>query len=456
MFVRNAERSDGGGVARFVSPHSLGKKERCVILVALRIENWLHVERAFGRDVAQSALEALCRNLTELLRGDGEVVPGVAGVLELRLCHAHMFGSDQPARAINAWLAQMCREIPFVALPTKAGLIHFWVSGSWSLSDDFTLDGHGIPARWGRVSMNFHGEPAGDDESWATGYRSDMATISRALSMTGSSTAGLDGSQARLFWQSIRDGGNSGLVLYHEALLRFVDARGAAQSPVKELVTLERLGFVGLVDQQVILQVIAELQGAPEVWLGVNVSAISLCSLALWDAILAQLCDQPKVAARLFIEITETTAVPDMAVARQLVSRLRGLGCQIVLDDFGTGYASIRQAMALAPSVVKIDQFFLRRGLSGPNGRAMLTHLVGLAKSLTATLVVEGVETEQHSELAAELGIVWQQGWFWGQPSASRPWRVIASQCGIRPAINNLSVAFAAKDSAAINIGRLI
>jgi len=100
---------------------------------------------------------------------------------------------------------------------------------------------------------------------------------------------------------------------------------------------------------------------------------------------------------------------------------LRRHGCHIVIDDFGAGHASIRQLLAFKPEVVKVDRFFVHYAKASTQGFAALGHLIGLAESLGALAVVEGIETAAESEMARQAGGCWQQGYHLGRPSFARP-----------------------------------
>ena len=74
-----------------------------------------------------------------------------------------------------------------------------------------------------------------------------------------------------------------------------------------------------------------------------------------WDEIKERLRCAPDLARRLVVEITETAAIPDISDAARLVSDLRRVGCRVAIDDLDAGFASVRQLLALAPDIVKIE-----------------------------------------------------------------------------------------------------
>src|SRR5690606_8958771 len=217
----------------------------------------------------------------------------------------------------------------------------------------------------GPAAIGFSGEPAGDGELWAAHYRADMLQCSKLLSAVNFGDADKNGFVVGLFWQPIRNAREPSTVLYHEALVRRVDADGTAHAPGEMLCALERLGFVRVLDHYVVSQVIDELEAAPDCTLGVNISARSMFYDRWWAEIIDRLRQTPNVASRLVVEVTETAALPGMAAAIWLATELRRCGCRITIDDFGTGFASIQQLLAFDPDIVKIDRFFLQRSAIG-------------------------------------------------------------------------------------------
>jgi len=225
--------------------------------------------------------------------------------------------------------------------------------------------------------------------------------------------------QVELVWQPVRDARDGEAVLYHEALVRCPDLAGLEVGPRVQLMELERRGDAPAFDRAIVRRVIAELEADPLAVLAVNISARSV-DPAIWCDVFARLRRNPAVARRLVIEITETAPLPSLEHALSFSSQARALGCRVALDDFGVGHTSLYDMFAMQPAIIKIDALFVRRAGSGGTADAMFRHLVGLARSTNALVVVEGVETPLQAELALEAGAIWQQGFYHGRPSGVR------------------------------------
>lgn len=407
--------------------HRKTAPDNAVIQFELRIENFRHIQRAFGEDVAREALGGIHRVLAEVLQADGIAVPEACGTIDVLVWDVAVFAGS----SFRAWLGDFYELIPLIAVDTTAGPVHLWVNANWSIPGGVVNDCVTDFVDAGSVELAFLGDLPGDSAAWAEQYRSDMALAGKVLPAVAGSVFDVGGAlEMNLHWQPVRNASMPSSILYHEMLARLVDRSGASSSPAAFFLALERLGFVRPIDHHLISRVIDELEAAPDVILGANISARSLRCDIWWDEIKARLRRNPGAAQRLVIEITETAPIPSISDAVRLMTDMRRLGCMIALDDFGTGYASIRQLLALAPDIVKIDKFFLRRTSHGQEHRETLRHLVGLAHSLGATVVAEGVETPEQAEVALKAGADWQQGYHWGVPGASRLWRLAPREPG--------------------------
>lgn len=267
-----------------------------------------------------------------------------------------------------------------------------------------------------KVMPTVYGNPAFPDDAWCRCYRADMAL---AVTLFDALRAG----RLMLAWQPICNTDDPSRSLYHECLLRIVTDGGRVEPAGPAIEALERLGLVRALDRHVFGEVLAALQADPSRKLGVNVSAQSLCCDAWWTRHMEQLASHSWLSRRLFVEITETAPMASAKAAADFVAALRNRGCPIVLDDFGTGHAAFRMMLALKPDMVKIDRFFVHHAAASTNGFDALTHLIGLARSLGAIAIVEGIETEAESEMAIRAGGHWQQGYHLGGPSFAHPRR---------------------------------
>ncbi|TDY16897.1 EAL domain-containing protein (putative c-di-GMP-specific phosphodiesterase class I) [Paraburkholderia sp. BL6665CI2N2] len=198
---------------------------------------------------------------------------------------------------------------------------------------------------------------------------------------------------------------------YCEALLCERIAGATTRVRLGSLVpALERLGLVRRLDRWVVNSIIKALRADPDARLGCNISAHSARLDAWWAAILNTLSEEPDIARRLIVEITETAPLTEFEEAREFVRVLRSLGCRVALDDVGNGYSSVKNLLCLGVDIAKIDRTFVRDAFGEETARARLRHLVEFAKTCAPSVVVEGVETEVDACVARGCGATFLQG----------------------------------------------
>jgi diguanylate cyclase (GGDEF)-like protein/PAS domain S-box-containing protein len=116
------------------------------------------------------------------------------------------------------------------------------------------------------------------------------------------------------------------------------------------------------------------------------------------------------------LEILESTALQDLAHARQVLESCRHLGVHFALDDFGTGYSSLSYLKNIPADRIKIDRSFVQDILEDADDLALVEGVVGLATAFNRTVIAEGVETDEHGLLLLRLGCEIAQGFGIARP----------------------------------------
>ena len=206
-----------------------------------------------------------------------------------------------------------------------------------------------------------------------------------------------------------------GATHHFEALVRFDGER----SPFTTIRMAEDLDIIEDLDLAIAEEAIGRLRadGTGALRLAVNVSGRTMVSPDFFRAI-AALVEGGDVARRLMLEVTESAAIDDMALAEKHIQAMRGMGVQICLDDFGAGAASFAYLHQLSVDVVKIDGSYVRELTSTGRGDTLIRHLVGMCHELGVTVVAEMVETQAVEAILRRAGVDFAQGWLYGQPAA--------------------------------------
>jgi EAL domain-containing protein (putative c-di-GMP-specific phosphodiesterase class I) len=128
--------------------------------------------------------------------------------------------------------------------------------------------------------------------------------------------------------------------------------------------------------------------------LGVNLSAQFLGDLHFPDRLLTLIRENNLDPSMITIELTETAAMQDPAVALDILARLRVKNINLCLDDFGTGASSLTHLYKMPFSEVKLDNQFTNDMRLREDARALVEGLIYLAHKLKMRACAEGVEDE--------------------------------------------------------------
>jgi len=116
------------------------------------------------------------------------------------------------------------------------------------------------------------------------------------------------------------------------------------------------------------------------------------------------------------IELTERDLTGDVAGLLRAVERARAQGWRIALDDVGAAPASLALLPFLRPEIIKLD-LSLTHTTTNTATVEILTAVTAEAARTGATLLAEGIETEDHAQLAVRMGARLGQGWLFGRPA---------------------------------------
>jgi EAL domain-containing protein (putative c-di-GMP-specific phosphodiesterase class I) len=116
------------------------------------------------------------------------------------------------------------------------------------------------------------------------------------------------------------------------------------------------------------------------------------------------------------LEITESTAMCQAALAVEVMRDLASLGVKLSLDDFGTGYSSLQYLKEFPIHALKIDRSFVSGVTADANSAAIVGAVVAIGQSLGLTVIAEGIETAPQLAFLKEQGCAWYQGFLLGRP----------------------------------------
>ncbi|NTW28277.1 MAG: EAL domain-containing protein [Coriobacteriia bacterium] len=207
----------------------------------------------------------------------------------------------------------------------------------------------------------------------------------------------------------------------YELLLRMPGKDGEIILPRRFLPAAERLGLIRDIDHWVMRHAIGllaeERAKGRDVFFTANVSAGAFNDPMLLDIIRQGISESGVEADRLIIEISESSAILNLASAAAFVREIGEIGCRFCLDDFGSGTSSFHYLRHLPIDFVKIDGRIVRDMAPRSTDMHFLRAIVGLCRGLGIRTVAESVESAEALLAVQEQGVDFAQGHHLGRPA---------------------------------------
>lgn len=150
--------------------------------------------------------------------------------------------------------------------------------------------------------------------------------------------------------------------------------------------------------------------------ISVNLSAEHFNSDRITRVVQEQLAACGLAPGLLTLELTETTAIKNKAIARGVITRLRAMGVRVALDDFGKGYSSLSLLNSIPVDELKIDRTLTAASARSQRSLTLLECIVRLARDLELDIVVEGIETQELEHTVLAVAVSRAQGFLYGMP----------------------------------------
>ncbi|NNM52642.1 MAG: EAL domain-containing protein [Pseudomonadales bacterium] len=204
--------------------------------------------------------------------------------------------------------------------------------------------------------------------------------------------------------------------LHYEILLSMQNDDGSLISPGEFMQAAERYNRMQAVDRWVIENVLRWMAVNPEklAMLGgfsINLSGHSLNDEGLMEFIFQQFSQYDVQRSKLCFEVTETTAIANLADAADFIREMKRIGCKFALDDFGAGMSSYAYLKNLPVDFIKIDGSFIKNLDKDKADYAMVKSIHEMAKLLGKATIAEYVENQAILECLREIGVDFVQGY---------------------------------------------
>jgi EAL domain-containing protein (putative c-di-GMP-specific phosphodiesterase class I) len=245
--------------------------------------------------------------------------------------------------------------------------------------------------------------------------------VERRLETTDDLRRGIEAGQLRVYYQPIVDTG-IGRIIGFEALVRWQHPTRGLLGAQEFIDVAEESGLVIPLGAAVLAEACrqtaawrATRPGCEELHIAINVSSQQFGDPSFVQTIADVLDETGLDPDALWLEITETSIMADAGAAVNTLEALRVIGAHLAIDDFGTGYSSLAYLRRFPVEVLKIDRSFVDGLGRDREDEAIVSMIVGLARTLDLLIIAEGVETRAQLEQLHRLGCSIVQGHHFGE-----------------------------------------
>ncbi len=240
------------------------------------------------------------------------------------------------------------------------------------------------------------------------------------LALESSLRFALERNEFELHYQAKRDM-RSGQITGMEALLRWRHPDLGTVAPMRFIPLAEETGLIVPIGKWVLrtacLQNVAwQRQGLPRLRMAVNLAARQFSDEALLPDLVSILETTGMDASLLELGINERLLMHDVERALRILTALKDIGVKVAIDDFGIGYASLSTLKRFPFDTIKIDRSFIRDVASVAEDKAFTEAIIAMGRTLSLTVVAQGVETRAQVDFLREHACDEFQGFYYNRP----------------------------------------
>lgn len=399
------------------------RSEKKLALLYLDLDNFKHINDAFGHTAGDDLLIELSRRLANLMR-TGDTIARLGGDEFLILL--------SEVDNVNIVSAIAVRLIDCLKKPFHIGDIEFFVTTSLgvTIAPDDATDPVTL-VKNSDIAM-YRAKKLGKNNYQFFAPELDVQAH-RRIALEMKLRKGLERDEFELHYQPLVHS-HSGKIVGAEALIRW-RSEGVLISPGEFIPLAEDSGLILPLGEWVLNAAARQAK----IWqdagytfsTSINISSRQFAGQDLFALLQHVLQDTGLEPGRLYFEVTESMIMGDLSNAQRIMGALRQLGIKFYLDDFGTGYSSLSYLKRLPIDGLKIDRSFIKDIVDDPDSEAIAAVITSLANTLHLAIVAEGVETVEQWRMLHDMSDMLIQGFLVSRPVPANEFELLIQKGNI-------------------------
>jgi diguanylate cyclase (GGDEF)-like protein len=390
------------------------RQRRALAVLFLDLDRFKQINDTLGHEAGDQLLQEVARRLQSALR-DSDTVARLGGD-EFVVLLPDLESGQYAALVAQKILAVLAEPFLLVGqelrITASVGICTYPEDGE----DEQTLTKHADVAMYqakaeGRNNFQFYSDKLN-------------ANSLERLTLESSLRHALERQEFLLYYQAKRDI-SSGRITGMEALLRWQHPDLGTVAPLAFIPVAEETGLIVTIGHWVLRTACLQnmewqKQGVPALKMAVNLTARQFSDDNLLHDIAAILSETGMPPQLLELEITESLLIHDVDKTLRIMTGLKAMGIKIAVDDFGTSYSTLSSLRHFPLDTIKIDRSFIRDvGASGdhaPERRNLADAIIAMGRSLSLTVVAQGVETKDQADYLRVHACDEVQGFYFNKP----------------------------------------
>ncbi len=389
---------------------SARRNERRFAVLFIDLDRFKFINDSLGHDAGDALLREVARRLKESLRAS-DIVARLGGD-EFVMLLQDLNSAEESATIARKLLSAVIRPIELNSQECR-------VTASIGISlfpddarDEMLLMTHADLAM-------YHAKEEGKNNFQFYDGRLETMSLER-LTLETQLRRAIERNELSLHYQAKLDLAHN-TIAGVEALLRWTSTELGPVSPAKFIPLAEETGLILTIGRWVLRNACAQgvawqRAGLPPVRVSVNLSPRQLLDPELVGAVRNVLVETGLAPDLLELEVTESSVMHNVERALEVLGALKAMGVWLAIDDFGTGYSSLAQLKRFPIDTLKVDRSFIRELPSDSEDKAIAEAIIAMGRTLSLTVVAEGVETLEQQQFLRERACDQMQGFFFSKP----------------------------------------